>query len=147
MTIPRWTHVASSGENGSKLNLAATRALWVDFDGDPGELSTKLETFPLPPSLLVNSGGGVHAYWILAEPFALDTEEARSQFENVLKGLTAVLGGDRAATDASRILRVAGTINLPDRRKRDKGRSAALCRIAAEGDETYGIDDFDDFEA
>lgn len=122
--------------SGKKDNLAALRALWVDIDfhedpqGERELLEITLETFPLPPSLRVWSGGGVHLYWILSEPVRVDTTESIARVEAILKGLADALGGDRAATDASRVLRVPGTTNYPDQRKRDRGRVPAECRIS-----------------
>ncbi len=135
-----------SGENGSKLNLRACRALWVDFDGDPGDLDKLLAEFPFQPSLLVHSGAGAHTYWLLEEPFILETAEQRTRFEHVLKGLADALDGDRSATDASRILRVPGTVNYPDQRKRARGRVPAPCRLEAVSGELYDFDNFEAFE-
>ena len=108
--------------NGTKRNLESASALWVDMDfwdeGDREALEVGLKGFPLPPSLRVCSGGGEHLYWSLDEPFPLDNPTNVDRFEAVLKGLCDVLGGDRDATDTSRILRIPGTMNYPDQRKR-----------------------------
>ena len=121
--------------SGAKHNLAATRCIWVDLDfkhdGHETELEKALSTFPLAPSLVVNSGYGRHLYWVLAEPYSLEDEASIRRFEHVLKGLADVLGGDRAATDASRIMRVPGTTNYPNKKKREKGRVAVETSIVS----------------
>lgn len=137
---------------GGKENLLATRALWVDVDElPPGDRRERYlaETLPLcgiPPSFVVDSGGGLHIYWLLEEPTSLATEAERDHFECILRGLCEVLDGDRAATDSSRILRVAGTMNYPDERKRAKGRTAVPCTmLQADNGRSYQLADFEDF--
>ncbi|MCH7644657.1 MAG: hypothetical protein IH974_07445 [Myxococcales bacterium] len=49
----------------------------------------------------------------------------RTRLEHTLKGIADVLHADRAATDSTRILRVPGTTNYPDAKKRAKGRTEA----------------------
>lgn len=136
---------------GGKTNLEAIRAVWVDIDfGSPGDeaiVRASLDAFPHPPSMVVQSGGGLHLYWLLDEPFGLTTKAAVERFENVLKGLADVLGGDFAATDASRILRIPGTTNYPNARKRAKGRKPAKCKLDLfEPDRVYPFDAFDELE-
>ena len=65
-----------------------------------------LTSLILPPSVLVGSGKGVHAYWRLIEP----TSEL-FRVEQVNRGLRRRFGADNAV-DAARILRVASTYNF-----------------------------------
>jgi hypothetical protein len=104
-------------ESGRKSNLLSATALWADIDekklerfGSPLEA---LEAFPSPPSIVVASGSGanLHAYWLLGEPAGLGSAEAIADFEGHLKGLARALDADVASTDASRVLRLPGTLN------------------------------------
>jgi len=61
--------------------------------------------------VLVDSGGGYQPYWLLREPVELN-QETIARLEGINRGLALALGGDAAATDASRILRLPGTFNL-----------------------------------
>ncbi len=136
---------------GGKANLQSVAALWVDVDHDQGGdrevFEAELERFKFPPSLRVWSGNGEHVYWLLEEPFDLTTEQARTCFENILKGLADYLNADFRATDSSRILRVPGTTNYPDAKKRAKGRAAGPASIIShDADWRYSVDDFDAFE-
>ena len=87
-------------------------AAWADFDfrdfeGGEAECRRMLAGFPLPPTVLVRSGHGFHAYWVMkepAEPLVLCDLSAR---------LAANLGGDRVA-DAARVMRLPGTQNHKD---------------------------------
>lgn len=96
--------------------------LWIDVDtrnfcdvyklGD-GEtkalLIEKLENFKFPPTLIVNSGGGIHAYWKLAQSVLRD-EPSFALAVEALAHLQRVFSGDKQAINAS--LRIPGTLNL-----------------------------------
>src|SRR5262245_31242125 len=68
---------ASSGE---KSNLHTVRAAWVDADlksdEDRAEFFARLEACPFKPSLIVETGGGVHVYWIFDKPLSVDAQGA-----------------------------------------------------------------------
>ena len=66
----------------------------------------KLAALPMPPSSVVFSGAGLHAYWRLDDP-ADDIALVRRVNEH----LAGELGGDRAAVNPSRVLRLPGTYN------------------------------------
>jgi hypothetical protein len=98
--------------SGKASNTLPGLAAWTDLDfrdfpEGPWECRNQLAAFPLPPTAVVFSGHGLHAYWFMKEPAAPD----------VLVGLSArlakALGGDHVA-DAARILRLPGTPNQKD---------------------------------
>jgi len=99
---------------GTKADLDYVNAVWIDVDTDKEGLSKevvveKLLDWLLPPSIIVDSGHGVHCYWLLREP----TKDFR-QVEKINLGLAKELGGDTKTYDATRILRVPGTTNWKD---------------------------------
>jgi hypothetical protein len=63
------------------------------------------------PSVIVASGGGYHCYWLLAEPFVLDTDETRERAVVLQRDWVTFVRGDKAAKDIARVLRVPGTLN------------------------------------
>jgi hypothetical protein len=140
----------ASTEARDKSNLLAVNALWVDMDytsdDDEAEFDKRLVEMQKPPSMRVSSGGGEHVYWIFSEPFIFEGPAEIERFEYTLKGLASALQTDRNATDATRILRVPGTMNYPDAKKRKAGRVAAECVLLDLGDASYHIDDFSPFE-
>lgn len=64
--------------SGQKYDLAwqirTVRTLWADIDHvSPREALTAISDAKLPePSIVVNSGNGVHVYWLLEEPVLID---------------------------------------------------------------------------
>jgi len=77
----------------------------IDFKNVPREDCDKLfANMPVSPDIVVMSGGGYHAYWLLAEP--VDAREAYT----LLTRVQAYVKSDKVA-DAPRILRVPGTMN------------------------------------
>jgi hypothetical protein len=96
--------------------IAALNCLYAEFDAKDfgGSLDATLahvRGLAVPPSVLVASGGGYHCYWLLAEPFVLDTPEKRARAVDVQARWQAFVGGDKAAKDIARVLRVPGTLN------------------------------------
>lgn len=120
-----WIGVGLRRDNqgGKKENLLALTAAFADVDcgaaghkGAPkyqtkAEALAAIEAFPLRPSLVVDSGGGFQPYWLFRQPVKLD-QESIAHLERINRGLALALGGDVAATDAARILRLPGTFNL-----------------------------------
>jgi hypothetical protein len=118
----------------SKTNFAAIRAVYIDLDpdktkeleGERKRLATeieRLETDPLhAPTFTIDTGGGYQALWLLDKK--LPAAEAREAVEAQGRGLALALGGDHVQ-DISRLLRLPGTKNLPDARKRAAGRVKA----------------------
>ncbi len=94
---------------GGKGDLAELPALFIDAD-EPEGLVEPLQCFPLPPSCLVNSGKGLHAYWFLRHP-TRNFEEA----ERVLRGLAHHFGSAPRMTIAQS-MRLPGTINTKQQR-------------------------------
>lgn len=98
--------------SGALANCHHLGALWadVDFKRTPeADARARLAGLALPPSAIVHSGGGLHCYWFLREPLALQDEA------DVVKGLLARLvvatGGDVSSAEPAHILRVPGTWN------------------------------------
>ncbi len=63
-----------------------------------------------PPSVIIDSGGGYHCYWLLGEIVPLD-ETNRADVQAVQHGWVQLVGADRGAADLRRMLRLPGTYN------------------------------------
>ncbi|MEQ1843997.1 MAG: phage/plasmid primase, P4 family [Nitrospira sp.] len=118
--------------SGKKDNLSYYPGVWLDIDfkdfgGGEKDVCAKLESFPARPTLLVQTGAGAHAYWLLTVPQEI-TAERIPQLESLNADIASRLGGD-ACHDLTRILRIPGTTNWPDERKRLKGRVPEPVRL------------------
>jgi hypothetical protein len=151
--------------SGGKDNLRDLRVLWMDMDcyreNARDVLARRVQEGMPRPSMAVLSGGGLHLYWSLRRPYriapsGLDNDPQSNhdrcaldvaRLESILRGGAGTYGGDINATDASRILRPAATINYPDAKKRNSGRREANVSVLyVEPKLQYSIDDFGDWE-
>jgi hypothetical protein len=95
---------------GRREDIAPTPLLWADCD-TPDAIAA-LARFRPAPTMIVASGSGeaphpnAHAYWALTSALPID------QLENANRRLAAALGADPKCADATRILRVPGTLNF-----------------------------------
>lgn len=121
------TGKAGSNVTRAQHNMRQSKAFF--FDLDVGDESNKYQsqtdallalisfcrTAQLPQPLVVNSGTGLHVYWVISEP--IESNEWRNH-EHKLKqlGLHYGLKIDTSRTvDTSSLLRVVGTLNFKDR--------------------------------
>jgi archaellum biogenesis ATPase FlaH len=125
-----------SSEDGTKRGIFQIPALFTDIDLNgtaPQAALDRLSEFPLKPSAIIETGGGFHVYWVLKEPA---TSQQIPEVESYLRRLVRYVGGDKLATDASRILRIPGTLN--QKRKKFEVKLKEL-----HPDLEYNLSDFD----
>jgi len=96
-------------------DVAAINCLFSEYDAkDYGNKAATLEHVnelrPMP-SVVVDSGGGYHCYWLLDEPYILNTDDKRDDAAALQAAWVAVMGGDLGAKDLARVFRVPGTTN------------------------------------
>jgi hypothetical protein len=115
----------------------------------PASVPDALKILPtgMPPSILVLTGNGVHAWWLLKEPLIFDTEEERKATARLLTRWHLLLKRNAAArswaydklSDLARILRIPGTRNFKDpaNPKDVTVLSTTECR--------YNLSDFEEF--
>lgn len=91
---------------------------------DPSDASlAKLKTFDPRRTAIIFSGGRYQAFSLLEEPsHDLTTAEPPK------RGLASKLGGDNCH-NADRIMRVPGTINWSNAKKRKAGRKPVLANV------------------
>lgn len=115
----------------TKKDIISGRFAHVDIDppkdGTPFDKKAelkRLESLANPPSFVIDSGGGIQAFWYLAywkRASLLQLERANRQIRDIC-------GGDNCQ-NIDRVMRVPGTINWPDARKRERGRVPVLSTI------------------
>lgn len=74
------------------------------------------------PTLIACSGRGLAAYW----KFATVGPENMDRIEQVNRALVRMFGGDKAAVDASRIMKLPGTVAYPNPDKRAAGWQTSM---------------------
>jgi len=109
---------------GKRENLRELPCLWAEIDIHKFGMSVEqavaiLLSCPLPPSLIVSSGRGLHVYWLLSPPlsvtyapFGEDAEKTR--VELVTRSFVRIFRGDPNAVDLTRVLRLPGTHNTKE---------------------------------
>jgi KaiC/GvpD/RAD55 family RecA-like ATPase len=89
--------------------VALARCLFADFDGgvilEGAYARIKAAGLPWPTAIL-ESGGGVHAWWRLDEPMT----DANAWHER-MKAIASALGSDSSICDWPRIMRLPGFVN------------------------------------
>lgn len=129
-----WLHVDLDPRAGE--DLAEERKRILALLGDPSALGIP------KPTVIVFSGGGYQGFWRLKIPQALDgTAEQYEDAKRWNKQLELVLGGDNCH-NVDRIMRLPGTVNRPDARKRAKGRVDVLAEVVEFNDELHDLAKF-----
>lgn len=115
------------GYGGKAANCTMATTLWADLDGKDwnpefpiaGKEAAlthlrQLADGGLLPSIIVDSGHGYHAYWLLRTPYIFSSDERRAEFVDVLGRLATLVKGDRSVADVARVMRLPGTMNTKD---------------------------------
>jgi len=127
-----------TNRKATKENVGRALFIHVDVD-DAGALDRIRQHLP-KPTAVVFSGGGYQVFWKLSEP---STDLAR--VEGINLEIARRLGGDNCH-NIDRIMRLPGTINIPNAKKRKAGRVPALAKVIEEDTDwsrIYSLDNFD----
>src|SRR5262245_47006633 len=79
--------------------IAAINCLFGEFDakrfedGKVGALA-HIGALALPPSVIIDSGGGYHCYWLLNEPYMLTDETTRAYARKLQYAWVVLIGSD-----------------------------------------------------
>jgi len=115
----------------SASEIVSIAGLWADIDlpapwreGKPlpatmEEAWSLFDKLPFPPSLIVDSGHGLHAWWLFKEPWVFETDEERMEaakrakgWVNLIRDTARSLGWELDPVgDLARVLRLPGTWN------------------------------------
>lgn len=96
----------------------------------------------VPPTYIVFSGGGFHAYWVLGESLE-PTQENIARVEAINANIAKTFRAGSGTKDISRLLRVAFTTNFVNDKKRKAGRiDAAVTGAGGEHKARYTLDHF-----
>lgn len=146
----------SDGYRGGVSDCSHLVALPLDIDvAGPGHKATEglaatiadakraVEQFPVPPTVLIHSGGGLQAWWFLAEPIEVDDPEAMralSCWADTWEAIGARMGIKvDNVFDVPRIMRLPGTANWKT------GTPRPVQIIDVDYSRRFGIDDLEPY--
>lgn len=128
----------------SKSDISAVRALCIDIDIEKPpsgadlathfekersrlrEIVRQLRADLCPPTAVLDSGGGIQAFWILSEKLDAKTQQAATEAQG--RGLIHRFGGD-SVENVDRIMRLPGTTNIPTAEKVARGQQTRRASI------------------
>lgn len=137
-------------KKAEKSDVHALAWLHIDIDPRVGEDPAAekargeklLRSFTPKATVVIDSGGGVQGFWRLEEPVVFSGDAARAEeLEAYNQQLEILFGGDHCH-NVDRIMRLPGTINVPDEKKRKKGRVPALAQLIEINDSAYPLKAF-----
>jgi hypothetical protein len=111
-----------------------------DLESERARILLSLKQHSPAPSLIVDSGNGYQAFWLLKDPIRVKDP---ALIEKYNKYLEKRLGADHCG-NIDRVMRVPGTVNLPGPKKQALGRQPALASIVfADWEVRYSLADFE----
>jgi hypothetical protein len=114
----------------AKTDIRAARFVHVDIDPPKSggafnkvAIAAAMTEIEAPPSFIIDSGGGLQAFWRLDEPC-----ENLSSIEAINTQVRDYFEAD-ACQNIDRLMRLPGSVNYPDKKKQMRGRTPALARF------------------
>ncbi|MCL5957860.1 MAG: hypothetical protein M1358_00855, partial [Chloroflexi bacterium] len=118
-------------ERGAADDVSAIGALWIDIDVQGAAHKSEnlpptreaafelIREFALQPTIIIDSGHGLQAYWVFKEPWLLENDEERQEAAELSRHFqtTFIEIAQRHGytidntSDLARVLRVPGTVN------------------------------------
>src|SRR5262249_10849768 len=147
-------------KKAAKTDIAAIEYALADLDPNEGETSEAaktrylktLEHFNPKPTALIDSGNGLQGLWRMRERIALGELESgkftradQDTIADVEVRVAAImlrLGAKPGTQNIDRILRLPGTVNLPNEKKRKEGRIVCPTKLLWFNDASYPLDAF-----
>lgn len=137
----------------AREDIASLAWLHVDVDPRAGEdlkaeqdrILGRFKELPagvVDPSAVVFSGGGFQGFWRLKEPVPIDGDSAKYEAAKLYNMQLELMFGADACHNVDRIMRLPGSINRPDEKKRAKGRVPTLAEALWLSDKSYPISTF-----
>lgn len=139
--------------------IAGITALWADLDlrseahGNkplPATIPDALSVIPaaIPPTIVISTGNGAHAWWLLKEPYIFDNDDDRKDTASLVSRWHTLLRLNAAArgwafdrlSDLARVLRMPGTKNL-----KDPNSPKQVAVYAFDDSRRYNLSDFGEF--
>jgi hypothetical protein len=140
-------------KKATKADVEWLLGVWGDLDPVKGRdlptererllrLAEELMALQWPPTVIIDSGGGIQSLWRLETPLEVSVE-FRQAIEWLGRRIEAALGGIQNTCNIDRILRLPFTVNHPNRRKVEHGRVPVMSGILAETGRRYSWRDLE----
>jgi hypothetical protein len=96
--------------------IAAINCLYSEWDTDgttegKAHALAAVRSLSPAPTVIIDSGGGYHCYWLLKRTIYLPSNEIRESVKKVQWRWAQHYGGDKGVKDLCRVLRVPGSYN------------------------------------
>jgi len=127
-----------AGGSGKIEDIAFIRCVWSDTDNK----SVQADALSSTASFVTDSGGGIHTFFTVY-PHVAVTAATRALAERVGRGLQHRFQGDDV-WNLNRPMRVPGTVNYLNAKKRAKGRQIAPTYVLAVNPATFTLDELGD---
>lgn len=148
-----------SKERGSREKVVGIMGLHLDIDiKDPvhkkqdlpetvDEAMSIITEMKLTPAIVVNSGNGLHVYFLFQKPWIFDSESERKEAESLLRrchNTAKAIASKKGWTidsvfDLARVMRVPGTTN------NKKPENPVMAKIIEMNDVRYAPDELEDY--
>ena len=142
-------------KKAKKADIAAVEYLLADLDPADGETPETAKarylgqlngSFEPKPTAIVDSGNGIQCLWRQTEPVQFPADEKReaiiADVEARSEALMLRLGAKAGTQNIDRILRLPGTTNLPNAKKRKEGRVDCPTKLLRFNGTRYSLDAF-----
>ena len=145
----------TGGARGGASDCAALPGLWVDIDIEgPGHRAAGrlardrphahrlVDAFPLPPTAVIDSGGGLQAWWLFAEMADVDDKTTRLL---TAWGATWARLADEHGIDLDNVFDVPRVMRLPGTTNRKEDLARPVAATSVDFGRRYGLDDLDTY--
>lgn len=103
------------GQRGGEKDIVAVLGLVADMDADTNKATGE---YPVAPNYVIEtSPGNLQPFWLFDEPVTPDVAK------EIARGLKEATGSDHGTADIAHVWRVPGTLNWPNAKKLERGRS------------------------
>lgn len=116
----KWLHVDVDPRDGAELQSERERALML-LKNPPGGVPK--------PTVIIFSGGGYQGFWRLEDEFEINGDLGLAETAKRWNLQLELLFGADDCHNIDRIMRLPGTVNIPDAKKRKKGREEVLAEV------------------
>lgn len=142
-TVAPLQRIPVNGKPG-KADVLHSTYLHLDLDPREGEsleqarvrIRQEIATFPIAPTFIIDSGNGFQCFWQLKEPVATAVAE------DLNRRLCAYFKTPDDCWSCEHLMRLPGTMNLPNAAKRGKGRVEAPATLIEQNDNAYDAEAF-----